>query len=132
MSFPEFLKKRFKPLFDFKGSPHEIGLAFGLGVFLGVFPGTGAVAAAFVATALRLNLPIMVTGALLTNPFTAPFIYLSSYALGHWLLGNQLPAQRVANILLSTAAGNLILSACLAMIGYLVAFGLSARLRKSK
>ncbi len=119
------------PLIDFKGSPHKIGLAFGLGIFLGVLPGTGAVAAACVAAALRLNLPIMVAGALLTNPLTAPFVYIASYALGHWLFGARLPANAIANILLSTAAGNLILSACLAVIGYLFAFGLASLSRKS-
>jgi len=124
------LKERFKPLFHFRGPPHHLALAFGIGIFLGVFPGTGAVAAAFVATALRLNLPIMVAGALLTNPLTAPFLYIASYALGHWLFGAHLPSNALANVLLSTVAGNLILSACLAVIGYLVAFGLASLRRK--
>ena len=130
MPLPLFLKQRLRPLFDFKGSPHEVGMAFGLGIFLGVLPGTGAIAAAFVATALRLNLPIMVAGALLTNPLTAPFLYIASYALGHWLFGAHLPANVVANALLSTVAGNLILSTALAIIGYLVAFGLVGLRRK--
>ncbi len=125
MPFFESLKERFKPLLHFHGTPHQLALAFGIGIFLGVIPGTGPIAAAFVATVLHLNLPIMVTGALLTNPLTAPFLYIASYALGHWLFGAHLPANQLANVLLSTVAGNLILSACLAVIGYFIAFGLA-------
>lgn len=111
-------------MFRFRGSPHRVALAFALGVALGVIPGTGAIVAAGVATLLRLNLPMMVAGALLTNPVTSPFIYTGSYALGHWLLGDWLPSSRAGRILLGTVAGNVILALAMAGIAYLALWGL--------
>lgn len=114
------LKKKLKPLINFRETPHRLALAFGVGVALGVIPGTGAVVAAVVAALFRLNLPLMVSGALLTNPLTAPFVYVTSYFLGHWLLGDWLPAGTISRILLGTAAGGLILAMSLGLIGYLL------------
>ncbi len=98
-----------------------MGLAFGIGIFLGILPGTGAVAAAAVAALLRLNVPVAVAGALLTNPLTVPFIYIGSYLLGSWLLGRWLPAHKIARILVGTAVGNLLLAFGMAIVGYLCA-----------
>ena len=117
------MKGRLKALVNFEGSPHRLALAFGLGIFLGVIPGTGAIAAAVVAALFRLNLPVMVAGSLLTNPLTAPFVYVGSFLLGHRLFGHWLPTEKISRILLSTLAGNLILAICLGLIGYLLVLG---------
>ena len=118
------LKKFVRSLFRFQGNPHKVALSFALGVALGVIPGTGAFAAAAVAALFRLNLPVMVAGALVTNPVTSPFIYGGSYALGHWLLGDWLPDSRVGKILLGTVVGNMILAFLMASAGYLLLWGL--------
>ncbi|MBI3615342.1 MAG: DUF2062 domain-containing protein [Candidatus Omnitrophica bacterium] len=118
-----FLKRRVKALIHFKETPHRLALAFGLGVFLGIIPGTGAIAAAVTAALFQLNLPVMVAGALLTNPVTTPFVYIGSYFLGHWLLGDLFPAGKIARILLDTLIGNLILAVALALIGYFLVLG---------
>ena len=122
-SFQRLQKKRLNTLISFQGTPHQLALAFGLGVFLGIIPGTGAIAAAAMAALFRLNLPVMVAGALLTNPITTPFVYACSYFLGHWLLGDWLPAGRISRILLDTLAGNLVLAVSLGLIGYLLVLG---------
>ncbi|MBI3333274.1 MAG: DUF2062 domain-containing protein [Candidatus Omnitrophica bacterium] len=114
--------KRLKKIVSFKESPHRLGLAFGMGVFLGIIPGTGTIAAAVAATLFRLNLPVAVAGSLLTNPVTSPFVYAGSYFLGHWLLGDLLPAGKISRILLGTLAGNLLLAVGLGLVGYLTAF----------
>ena len=119
----DWLKKRLQVLVNFRGSPHRLALAFGLGVFLGIIPGTGAIAAAAVAALFRLNLPIMVAGSLLTNPVTAPFVYIGSFLLGHWLLGDWLPAGNIRRVLLGTLAGNLIIAVTLGLLGYLLVLG---------
>lgn len=119
----DWLQKRLKALVNFRGSPHRLALAFGLGVFLGIIPVTGTIAAAAVAALFRLNLPVMVAGSLLTNPVTAPFVYIGSYLLGHWLLGDWLPAGTIRRILLGTLAGNLVIAVGLGLLGYLLVLG---------
>lgn len=126
------LRGRLKSLVNFKGTPHELALAFGLGVALGIIPATGAIVAAAVATVLRLNLAIMVAGALLTNPITTPLVYSGSFLLGHWLLGDLLPEGAISSILLGTVTGNLVLAAGLGVSGYLVVLGIALGLRRSQ
>lgn len=120
MKFKRFLVT----LFRFKGSPHRLGIAFALGIALGVIPGTGAIVAAGVATVLRLNLPVMVAGALVTNPVTTPFIYGASFALGHWLLGDHLPETGVWKFLLGTVTGSVLLALAMSAVGYLLIWGM--------
>ncbi len=118
MKVKDWLQRRFKIVIDFKGTPHQLACAFGLGVALGIIPGTGALAAAATASVLRLNLPLMVAGALLTNPVTTPFVYAGSYLLGRRLLGNALPLWPAAKVLLAILIGNLILAIGLGLLGY--------------
>jgi uncharacterized protein (DUF2062 family)/Flp pilus assembly protein TadD/SAM-dependent methyltransferase len=125
----EWTKARAKPLVSFKGTPHRLALAFGIGVMLGVIPGTGAIAAAAVAAVLRLNLPVTIAGALVTNPVTTPFVYMGSYFLGHWLLGDLVPPGRIIHLLLKTVTGNLLLAVGMGLISYLVAVGIVTLLR---
>ena len=112
-----------RSFWSFQGSPHRLALAFGLGVALGILPGTGALAAAVCAALLRLNLPLMMAGALLTNPATALLIYPVSFLLGKWLLGERLPTDFLAQIAVGTITGNLILAIVLGAVGYGVALG---------
>ncbi len=116
------MKERLRALLNLKGSPHALALAFGLGILIGVIPGTGAAVAAVCAALLRLNLPLMVSGALLTNPVTAPFLYLGSYLLGEWLFGHRLPERGLFRVIVGTVAGNLILAGVFAVLGYCTVF----------
>ena len=118
----DWFKGRLKIMMDFRGTPHQLSFAFGLGVTLGIIPGTGAIAAAALASVLRLNLPLMVAGALLTNPITTPFVYIGSYFLGQKILGDQLGLRPLAKAILSTAIGNLVLAVGLGLFGYLLVF----------
>ena len=113
------LKQKLKRFSNFADTPHRLALAFGLGVFLGVIPGTGAVVAVGASTLFRLNLPLMVAGAMLTNPITVPFVYAGSYFIGRRLLGDHLAAGFLGQVLLPIIAGNLPLAAFLAVSGYL-------------
>ena len=112
------VKRFLRALVSFQGTPHEIALAFSLGLALGVLPGTGAAVAAGLAVLLRLNLPLMVVGALFTNPFTMPFIYAGSYALGVWLLGRWLPAGLWARLAVGTVTGGICLALTAALLAY--------------
>ncbi len=121
MRLPERLKK----LIQIKGSSHRLASAFSLGVFLGILPGTGAVAAAGLAAVLGLNLPLAVAGAMVVNPITAPLVYVGSYFLGRWLLGDQVIEHKIARILLNTLAGSVVMALALAVVGYLIVWGLA-------
>jgi uncharacterized protein (DUF2062 family) len=63
------------------------GLA--LGLFIGCTPTMGAqvVLGGIAAYFLRMNIPITLAATLITNPFTAAFIYPLEYQLGVWLVG---------------------------------------------
>lgn len=54
-------------LLGLNDSPNKIALGFGLGLFLGVLPGTGAIAAVVCSVALRVNKAASLAGALLVN-----------------------------------------------------------------
>lgn len=95
-----------------------MGLAVGLGVFLGIIPGTGTLAAAACATVLRLNLPLTMAGSLLMNPLTSPFFYAGSYFLGDWLWGRWLPKAFLSKVILATFIGNFIVAVSLGLIAY--------------
>jgi len=112
------LQKRLKSLVNFQETPHRLALAFGIGVALGIIPGTGAVAAGVLAAFFKLNFPLMVAGALLTNPFTTPFVYLISYLIGHWLLGSWLPDGRIARLVLSIMTGGPVLALLMGIASY--------------
>ena len=61
------------------------GLA--LGLFIGFMPILGQMfIAAALAIAFRVNLPLSVMGAWITNPFTVAPIYFFAYKVGAWVL----------------------------------------------
>ena len=123
------IHQRLKSLTSFKETPHRLALAFGMGILLGILPGTGVLAAAFCSTVFRLNLPLILAGALMTNPLTVPLVYLPSFFIGQRLLGEWLPAGTVPRLLVGTVTGNLILAVSLAMAGYILCFGAVTFLR---
>jgi uncharacterized protein (DUF2062 family) len=56
-------------------TPHRIALSFALGVFLGILPFTGVLAAIGIAWYFRLNKPAAILGSLITNTWVG-FIVL--------------------------------------------------------
>ncbi len=70
-------------------SPGRIAGGVALGVSLGIAPtfGLGAVAAAFLAAWLRLNMAAAVAGSVIGIPLIAPFIWVFSSWLGGLFLG---------------------------------------------
>lgn len=70
----------FKHLFTLNDDPHDLALGFGLGVFLGILPGTGPLAALICAQFLHLNRAAAFFGALLTNTwFSLVILGLSAH-----------------------------------------------------
>ncbi len=63
-------------------SPQRIALGFGLGVFAGILPGTGPVAAVLLATLVRVNKVSALAGSVLTNTWLSLVIFLVSAKVG--------------------------------------------------
>jgi len=93
----EFMKdhavvKRFYHRFiRLKGNPEQVARGLSIGVFVGLTPTIPfhTVLAFILALALKQNCTASVLGATaIGNPFTIPFLYITEYHLGKYLLGS--------------------------------------------
>jgi uncharacterized protein (DUF2062 family) len=83
----EFFKSAYVQLFKINDTPQRIALGAGLGIFLGNFPGTGPIAALFLAWVLRLNRASALLGALFTNTWISFITFFLSVKAGSVILG---------------------------------------------
>lgn len=139
-------------LFRSHRAPRDVGLALGLGIFIGCTPlyGLHTVLAATLAVALRLNAGYLVLGSNISIPPLAPFLIGGSLMIGSWLLtgdshaGFQLARElhsgsasvgqmvsAAAHSLEAWAVGSLALGLVLGVLfgalGYAIAWGLQRR-----
>jgi uncharacterized protein (DUF2062 family) len=82
-----FLNFLFEELFKINDTPQKIALGLGLGVFAGILPGTGPVAAIFLAFVFRVNRASALFGSLVTNTWLSIVTFLLSIKIGAMLLG---------------------------------------------
>ena len=68
-------------------SPQKIALGLGVGVFLGVMPGVGIIAALVVATIFKVNRISALLGTLVTNTWLSFAIFLLSIKTGSVIMG---------------------------------------------
>ncbi|MES2643198.1 MAG: DUF2062 domain-containing protein [Myxococcota bacterium] len=75
-------------------SPSSIGLAVGVGVFLGSLPLYGIHIFVCIAVArwLKLNQALVYAAANISNPFFAPFLISAQIAVGEWMRHGNLRA----------------------------------------
>lgn len=85
--FFRFLKFIYVKLFRINDSAQKIALGLGLGVFLGIVPGTGPIASLFVASVLKINRASAILGSLLTNTWLSIVTFLLAVKLGSRLMG---------------------------------------------
>lgn len=88
------IKKRLKDFYDrflsLKGEPRAIAMGMAVGIFIGITPTIPFHTALIVLWSLlrKYNLTAAYLGSwLISNPLTIPFLYLSQYELGRYLLG---------------------------------------------
>lgn len=81
-----FLKFIYLKLFRINDTPQKIALGFGLGVFFGILPGTGPLAALFLAFILRVNRAAAFFGSLLTNTWLSLVTFLLSIKIGSFIM----------------------------------------------
>lgn len=72
----------YRKLFSINDTPQRIALGLGMGVFLGIIPGTGPIAALFLAFILRVNRAAALLGSLLTNTWLSVVTFFLSIKAG--------------------------------------------------
>lgn len=108
--------------------PWRVALALSVGVFISFTPfyGLQTIMALVVATLLRLNRAITVTGTWMNLPWFAPFIYAGAIKLGTVLLPDLHGWSGISAALL---VGTTILGMAAAAVTYVVALAIIARRR---
>lgn len=136
-----FFRQIFIKLFRINDTPQKIALGFGIGVFLGIIPGTGPIAALIVASFLHINRAAAILGSLLANTWTSILTILLSIKLGsaimrlNWqevykgwliLLNNfhwvDLFKVSILKIILPVLIGYFVIAFCLGILVYLIFF----------
>ncbi len=79
------LRTLYQKLVLMDDSPHAIALGFGVGVFLGILPGTGPLAAVGLAFVFKLNKAAALLGSVLTNTWLSVITFVMAVKLGSWI-----------------------------------------------
>lgn len=82
-----FFKFIYLKLFRINDSPQRIAIGFGLGVFLGVLPFTGPIAALGASFLFRVNRASALLGSILTNTWISIPVFLLSLRAGAFITG---------------------------------------------
>jgi hypothetical protein len=83
----DFLKLIYIKLIRIDDTPHKIAIGFGLGVFAGVMPFAGPIAAVFLAVLFKVNRISAFLGSLLTNTWITILAFVFSIRIGSFLFG---------------------------------------------
>jgi hypothetical protein len=81
-NFVHLIREIYIKLFLINDTPHKIALGLGLGVFVGIMPGTGLIAALFLAFICRANRAAALLGSILTNTWLSVVTFLLSIKVG--------------------------------------------------
>lgn len=149
--FKESIKLLYLKLVKINDTPQKISLGFGLGVFLGIFPGTGPIAALFLALIFRVNRASALIGSLLTNTWLSFVTFLAALKIGSlilhvdwrevhqgsvnflknfsWLNLFKLSALK---IMLPLILGYILIGFCLGILAYLISLILILNLKHKK
>jgi len=76
----------FEKIFRINDTPQRIAVGFALGVFAGIIPGTGPIAAFFLAFIFKVNRAAALAGSLLTNTWLALVTFILAIKLGSVIL----------------------------------------------
>jgi uncharacterized protein (DUF2062 family) len=82
-----FFKTIYLKIFRINDTPQKIALGLGLGVFMGVLPGTGPIAALALALLFKANRASALLGSLLTNTWLSIPVFLLSIRTGAFITG---------------------------------------------
>jgi uncharacterized protein len=136
-----FLKVVYLKMFRINDTPQRVALGLGLGVFTGILPGTGPLAAILLAAVFRVNKAAAFLGSLITNTWLSLITIVLSIKIGAGIMGlewhevfntwqqlvknfhwNQLQELTILKLMLPVLTGYLILSFAIAVVVYSGAF----------
>ncbi|MEW6075549.1 MAG: DUF2062 domain-containing protein [Candidatus Omnitrophota bacterium] len=136
-----FLRNVFFALVKINDTTQRVALGFGLGVTLGIIPGTGPIAALVLAALLRLNRAAALAGSVLTNTWMSVVTFLAAVKIGaavyniewqeiraRWffLMGDfrwkDVFSLSFLKIIFPVLFGYLVISLCCGMAAYIVSF----------
>ena len=142
-AFKSWLKKVSSQLIGIQDSPHKIAFGFGLGVFLGILPGAGPIAAVTLAFILRVNKAAALAGSILTNTWMSVVTFALALKIGAGLTGTDwqtisdqcralfknfhfkdLFDVTILQILKPFLIGYTLVGLCAGFLGYCVAYGI--------
>lgn len=133
-----FLNNLYQKLFKINDTPNKIALGLGLGVASGMFPGTGPLAALFLAVLFKVNRASALLGSLITNTWLSFVTFLLALRLGSAIFGvdwealkNQSKAS-FFNILMPLLVGYILIALLLGLFVYLVSLILIRKIRGGK
>jgi len=129
----------YEKLFKINDTPQRIAFGFGLGVFAGILPGTGPLAALFLAFVFRANRASALASSLLTNTWLSLVTFLLAIKTGSAIFNVSWPSLKsdwalvisnwhwqnffsgsILKIALPVVTGYLVISLLLAAISYIV------------
>ena len=141
--FAEKIKRFFKLLylkfFRINDTPQKVALGAGLGVFSGIMPGSGPIAAIALAFLLRVNRAAALLGSLITNTWLSFVIFILAIKTGSFISGTdwqevhkqclavftrfnwqEFLAISFLKVILPVITGYLVIGVCLGIITYLI------------
>ncbi|MFH0855200.1 MAG: DUF2062 domain-containing protein [Candidatus Omnitrophota bacterium] len=130
----------YQKLFNINDTEQKVALGFGIGVFTGILPGAGPLAALFLAVLFKVNRASALIGSILTNTWLSLVTFLLAIKIGsvifrvswqglrsEWAFiaknpaGKDLFTMPVLKVALPVITGYFVISLCLGGISYLIA-----------
>ncbi len=122
-------------------TPHQVGVSFGIGVFITSLPTGGlGVGLFFVFAALWswISKPAIFASVAVLNPFVKPAVYVASFQIGGVLLGSrsirsgETAAETAGIAVQQLLLGNLLVAVCLSVLGYVLVVHLTRAYRRRR
>jgi len=82
-----FFRLLYFKIFLINDTPHKIAFGFAIGIFVGILPGAGIIAALFLSFLFRVNRAAALLGSLLTNTWLSIVTFLLSIKIGSAIMG---------------------------------------------
>ena len=130
----EFLRSVYLKLFKIDDSPQKVALGFGLGVFLGIFPGTGPFASLILAFLLRINRAAAVIGCLITNAWISVLAFVLAIQAGAMIFGLDWKTMKSTPLkfVLPISAGYVLIGLIFGSISYLATLVIIKSVKRRK